>query len=247
MKNKSFIGFLIIFFLFVYLFLAHDYVYKRMDQAGLKVSDIKGEYLVGSSLNNEKKITYTALGDSLTAGVGVIKYEDSYPYQLAQKMSEGVVNVILHDRAYAGARTSDVVKNLLSSTISDKPDIVTVLIGVNDIHGNISKAEFAKNYTEIIKRLKEETKAKIVVISIPYLGTNSLLLPPFNFYFKYETEEYNKIIKKLAQDNNVKLVDLYTLTQDMFKTPALFSTDLFHPSVNGYKLWAEIIYANSTN
>lgn len=247
MKNKIFIGFLTIFILGIYLFLAHDYIYKRMEQVGLKTSDVKGEYLIGSSLNNEKKITYVAVGDSLTSGVGVIKYEDSFPYQLAQKISEGGVNVILRDRSYSGARTDDVVNKLLSSAINDKPDIVTLLVGVNDIHGNVSKVEFTKNYSEILRRLKEETKAKIVVINIPYLGTNALLLPPFNFYFKYETEEYNKIIKKLAQDNNVKLVDLNVLTQDMFKTPALFSTDLFHPSEKGYKLWAEIIYANSFN
>ena len=235
-------------FLVVYLFLAHYFIYKRIGDVSLKPSDIKGEYLINSKTVSEKKIVYTALGDSLTAGVGILKYEDSFPYQLAQNISDSnTANVVLLDRAYPGAKTSDLIKNLLTTTINDNPDVITLLVGVNDIHNNVSKNEFAKNYAEILKQLKEGTKAKIFVINLPYLGADSLLLPPYNFYFNYQTKEYNKIIKKLAQENNVEYVDLYTSTQSMFKDPVLYSPDLFHPSAKGYKLWSEIIYANFHN
>ena len=137
----------------------------------------------------------------MTAGVGVLKYEESYPYQLAQKIAAGKDNIILRDRAYPGARTQHLLGNLLNAAVNDQPDIVTVLIGVNDVHGNVSKKKFTQNYSEILNRLKTETKARILVINIPYIGTDSLLFPPYNSYFKYQTIEYNKIIKKLAQAN----------------------------------------------
>jgi len=245
MKKKIIItGVAVFFLLVVYLFAAHHYIYKRISDAGLKSSDTNGEYIIRSSVNNETSLRYTALGDSLTAGVGVLKYEESFPYQLAQKMSGNNSNIILRDRAYPGAKTSDLIRDLLTTAINDRPDIITLLIGVNDIHGNVSKKEFAKNYAEILRRLKAETKAKIFVISIPYIGTDKLFLPPYDSYFKQETIEYNKIIKELAQVNNVEYVDLYTPTENMFKNTALCSIDLFHPSAEGYSLWSEIIYAN---
>lgn len=237
------IGIAVIISLAGYLFAAHHFIYKRISGAGLKSPDSKGEYLISSGINTGAKITYTALGDSLTAGVGVSKYEDSYPYRLAQTMSGGS-GVILRDRAYPGARTSDLIKDLLDTAINDQPDIITLLIGVNDVHGNVSKKIFTENYAEILRRLKTETKARIVAISIPYIGTDSLLLPPYNLYFKYRTVEYNKIIKKLAQENNIEYADLYTPTERMFANPALYSADSFHPSASGYRLWSEIIYAD---
>jgi lysophospholipase L1-like esterase len=244
MKKKTIIIIItLLILLYVYLFLAHQYIYKKIGDTQLKMSDIRFEYVIRNNESNNTNFIYTALGDSFTAGVGVLKYEESYPYLFAQKISENN-NIILRDRSYPGARTSDLIKDLLPITINDNPDIVTLLVGLNDIHDNVPKTKFTENYTEILRRLKTETKARILAISIPYVGTDTLLLPPFNLYFKYKTIEYNKIIKKLAEENDVEYVDLYTPTENMFKDTALHSTDLFHPSAKGYEVWAEVIYAN---
>jgi len=245
MKNKIIIiSLFIIISSAIYLFMTHHYIYERLSDAGLKSPDLRGEYMIGRSENNGTKLIYAALGDSLTAGVGVSNYEDSFPYQFAKKMSGNSNNqIILRNRAYPGARTGHLIKDLLPSAINDRPDVVTLLIGVNDIHGNVSKKVFSENYAEILRRLKTKTKATIIAISIPFIGTDSLLFPPYDLYFKYETIEYNKIIKKLAQESNVKYVDLFTPTERMFENSAFYSADLFHPSARGYELWSDIIYA----
>ena len=242
-KRVLIISLSIVIFLTAYLFAVHYIIYQRIGAAGLKACDARHEYLLRSVQNTETNIVYTALGDSLTAGVGVAEYEESYPYKIAQKLSVAA-NVDLYVQAYPGARTSDVIKDLLTPAISNQPDIVTLLIGTNDIHGNVSKEKFSKNYAEILKRLKTETKAKIYVISIPHIGTDSLLLPPYNFYFRRQVVEFNKIIKKLAQENGVEYIDLYAPAVRMFENPSLYSTDYFHPSAKGYELWSDIIYAN---
>jgi lysophospholipase L1-like esterase len=243
MKNKKMIIVVaMLISLAAYLFLAHYLIYKRISFAGLKSSDAKGEYIIGSGASNIKSYNYTALGDSLTSGVGVMKYEESFPYLLAEKMSDSG-NIILRDRAYPGAKTGDLIENLLTSAINDNPDVITLLIGVNDIHGNVGKAKFSQNYNEILRQLKSRTKAKIYAINIPFIGTDALLLPPWGAYFRYQTIEYNKIIKKLTQENGVEYVDLHTPTAHMFESPSLCAPDLFHPSVHGYQLWAQIIYA----
>lgn len=241
MRNKKMIiSFAALILLSAYMLLTHHLIYKRISWAGLKAADAKGEYTINDMGNG--KIIYSAIGDSLTSGVGVANYEESYPYLLAQKISPD--GILLHDRAYPGARTSDVIKSLLEPAINDQPDVVTILIGVNDIHGLVSKKTFTENYTEIIRRLKTETKAKIYAINIPFIGTDSLLLPPYNSYFKRETIEFNKIIKRLSEENDIKYIDLFTPTERMFENPDFYASDSFHPSAKGYKLWSDIIYAD---
>jgi len=230
-----------------YLFVAYYYMYQKIEAGALSVVDTKTEYLIKASVDKGVNLKYTALGDSLTAGIGASTYEESYPYLLAQEISNGSTNVILRDRAYPGARTGDLIENLLPTAINDQPDVATVLIGINDVMGNVSKVTFTENYTNILKRLKTETKARILTISIPYIGTDKLILPPYNSYFRHEIIEYNKIIRELAAANNVEYVDLYTQTENMFDNEEFFSRDLFHPSAKGYELWAKIIYANFNN
>jgi len=242
MKNKIVIislGAIII--LIGYLFLAHHLIYAKIHDVNLPNPDITHEYAIGQG---ENKLVYTAIGDSLTAGVGVTNYSDSYPYRLAQKMAGSSSKIDLRVQAYPGARTGDIIRDLLTPAINNKPDVVTVLAGVNDIHGFVSKTDFAENYQEILTRLKSETKAKIYAIGIPYIGADALLWPPYNFYFRYQTIEFNKIIKKLALADNIEYVDLYTPSANMFTNPDLYSADLFHPSAAGYGLWADMIYAD---
>ena len=245
-KYKKLLSFLsvIIVLLIAYLFLANARIYKIIGSASLPSPDTKHEYTILGSPDKTNTVIYTALGDSLTAGVGTTNYEQSYPYIFAEKISTGSKSLTLYDRAYPGARTSDVIKNLLSTAITDQPDVVTVLVGANDIHDHTSEKEFSQNYQYILTQLKTKTKAKIFAVSIPYLGTNNLLLPPYNTYFKNRTVKFNLIIKKLAEENNIKYIDLYTPTENFFDDPTMHAADFFHPTAKAYNLWAKIIYAN---
>ena len=228
----------------VYLNRSYAYIYDKMGGTNMKLPDKSEEYFIGNNAKDGKSLVYVALGDSLTAGAGVDNYEKSYPYLIAEKLSEKN-NIILKSRAVPGFKSGDVKDALLSSAVSDDPDIVTLLVGVNDIHNQISKDDFRENYDQILKVLTQETKAKIYAISIPFVGSGSLILPPHNYYLDLETREFNEIIKDLAEKNNVPYVDLYSPTAEEFKrSDSYYSIDLFHPSAKGYDFWAKIIYAS---
>lgn len=173
---KKSIIYLTIFLLVVlgiYLNRSYAHIYGKIDAMNLKSSDTKQMYVLGSEAR--EKIVYVAIGDSLTAGVGVDSYEQSYPYQLAQYLTQiDTKNITLYPQAVPGAKTQDVIANLLDPTIKLQPNIITILIGVNDVHGNISKEEFENNYKTILKRLTEETNAKIYTITIPYIGAKKI-------------------------------------------------------------------------
>ena len=230
---------IVLVFLAFYLYVANGFIYYRIGQGGLVMPPRQNSYTMGEG----KEIKYIALGDSLTSGVGADKYEESYPYLLAQKMTESGLTVTSRNFSEPGYKTYDLINIFLDSAVVSQPDVVTILIGVNDIHNHVSKEEFKKNYEYILGRLTKETKAKINLINIPLIGSDTVLYPPYDYYFNRETNNFNDVIKELAKNHNANYIDLNTPTKNLLKTDGLhYSVDSFHPSALGYKLWAQIIY-----
>jgi len=238
---------IILSFLALYLYSANAFIYYRIGQGGL----IAPSHHISYYMNQEPigpKIKYIALGDSLTFGVGAKTYEESYPYLLAQKMLSGGQNIVLENFSAPGAKTKDLIDVLLTPAIKAQPDIVTVLIGVNDIHNHIGLEQFKKNYQYILNRLTKETRAKIYLINIPAIGSNTIIVPPLDYYFSLQTDNYNEVIKDLAAQYQASYIDLNSPTKNLLKEDgAHYSVDSFHPSALGYKLWAQIIYDSFNN
>jgi lysophospholipase L1-like esterase len=224
----------------IYLNRSYAHIFNKIADTALTSSDSKHTYSFGGT--SGKTIKYVSIGDSLTSGVGVDSFENSYPYQLAKKYSTKGDAVILHVASIPGAKSEDIVKDFLDAAIQKKPDIFTLLIGVNDVYGNISEKEFTRNYRIILNRLTTETKAKIYIINLPYLGSKSLILPPYDRYFGTRTTEFNKILLNLAVEYRLNYVDLYSKSQLVSKEDSYYAADQFHPSKIGYAQWANIIH-----
>jgi lysophospholipase L1-like esterase len=243
-KSRLLTGFIIFLAVIagIYLNRAYTHIYDIIGAADLPSVNQRESYIINNNMNSSN-IVYVALGDSLSSGVGTDRVGDSFPYLLAKKMS-GAGEIILHNRAIPGEETASLISDLLPLAVDDKPDVVTLLIGVNDIHNFTSARDFQENYNKILERLTKETTAKIYVINIPFLGADTLMLPPYQAAFDLRTKEFNSIIKELAAKYSINYVDLYTPTVSQFKKSGdHYSVDLFHPSAAGYKIWADIIYA----
>jgi len=232
----------------LYLNLAYAHIYNEIQNAGLK--EVEKSVTYSFNVNNKdasssEVLKYVSFGDSLTYGVGTDNYWESYPYLVANRIADkdsGRI-VTLYNYSWPGDKSSDLITKFLDLGIKEKPGIITILIGVNDIHNQVSASDFKANYAKILARLKNETQAKVYVVSIPYIGADTLIMPPYNYYFNYKTKQFNKIIKELALKYNANYVDLYTPTLNLFKkTGDHYSADLFHPSASGYALWGKIIY-----
>jgi lysophospholipase L1-like esterase len=228
----------------VYLNRVYSHIYQVIGAADLKPV-AGGEAYVINNMITENSLVYAALGDSLTAGAGADKPEEYLPYLLAQNFGGPDKKIILKNYSVPGAKTEDLVVSFLPLAIKDNPEIVTVLIGINDIHDFVSPTDFRNNYETILSRLTAETKAKVYVINIPFIGADELIGQPYRFYFKQKINKYNEIIKELAAKYSAGYVDLYTPTFSLLRQSGdHYSIDLFHPSASGYKIWADIIYAD---
>src|SRR5437868_9676814 len=111
-------------------------------------------------------VVYTALGDSTGAGVGA-RTGGGYVARIFERIRKERPQSRLNNLCVSGATTDDVLRGQLRPAINSHPTLVTLGIGINDIGHGLTLETFARNYEEIIKRLKEETNARLVITNLP--------------------------------------------------------------------------------
>lgn len=220
----------------LYLNRSYSYFYGFLGKENLRppVHDLK----VDINENTGSKKVYVSLGDSLTDGVGVSNYKESFSYLIAEKLSKKD-HIELFNLAHSGAVSNDVIIDQIPKISSINPDYITLLIGVNDIHNQVTESQFEKNYKEIIDELLKKN-AKLIVFTIPYLGSDKIVYFPYNYILSYRTQQFNKVINKVTLEKNIQVVDL---NQIKLKDD-LYSKDQFHPSSKGYLEWAKLVNVN---
>lgn len=235
----------IILFVLIYAWYAHASIYWKLGEYNVRAPEdySKSNYLIGQQ--GKLPLKYVAIGDSLTAGVGVTSYVDAYPYRIAQSLT-AIKNqdIDLVPYAIPGIRSEYVLNYFVDPIVESKPDIITVFIGINDIHGNVPNKKFAENYDQIISRLVADTDAKVYAVNLPYIGTKDLIDAPYRFYFNWKTKQFNEIIQTIALKHEVAYVDLYTAHTENAMNTDFYASDFFHPNEMGYTRWAEVIYAS---
>lgn len=221
------------------LYLNHTYslFFDRIGQKDLKNPHSETEILLNPQ--NEKTIKYLALGDSLTAGVGTNDYKNSYPYKIAEMKSK-TTTVQYLNKGIPGATVKDLLP-LIPEIINSNPDLITILIGTNDVFNRTPIENFKNDLKELITSLKKEN-TKIVIMTIPYIATDSSVPLPLNLLYQFQLNRFNNTIKNIAEEENLKLIDLNQITKESFNTsPEYYASDLFHPNEKGYILWSEKI------
>lgn len=104
------------------------------------------------------------------------------------------------DLGISGNQTIDLVNRLQSDFIDVQPDIVSILIGVNDTWHRAEKREwlsnekFEENYRTVLEAIKTKTNAKIVILE-------QFLLPAEDkAFFRADLDPKIQITRKLARE-----------------------------------------------
>ena len=186
-------------------------------------------------------IVYVALGDSTGAGVGA--REGGYVARLFKHIEEHRPGSTLSNLCVSGATTADLVRGQLERGVALNPDLVTVGIGINDIGHGLTLEEFSKNFEEILSTLKEKTKARIVVTNIPDISTAPRIPEVMRSQYQRQIIEFCQRLEEIAKRHDVTVFDVYSITKDELPShPEYFSSDGFHPSDEGYELWARTMW-----
>ena len=91
---------------------------------------------------------YVALGDSYTIGTGVAA-ADRFPDQLVRATPELGLELVAN-LGINGFTTADLIRDELPQLHGLAPDVVTLLIGVNDVVQGIPTATYGSNVAEIL-------------------------------------------------------------------------------------------------
>jgi len=203
-----------------------------------------------------KKIKILFQGDSITdAGRDKRNYYNmgnGYPKYASALIAEQYPDIEFEfiNLGISGNRTSQLFDRLYTDGIAFQPDIISILIGINDIwhrHGAgkiaTTDAQLELNYRSILERIRRETNAKILILS-PYLLKREA---PDAEAFAEDLKTVLPIIRKLADE----YADVFVPLDEHFKVaeplsePYFYSNDGVHPNPNGAefigKIYAEAI------
>ena len=136
----------------------------------------------------------------------------------------------------SGNRTEHLVARLESDFIEIQPDIVSIMIGINDVwhhysHGiETTDEQFEENYRTVLDAIKSRTKARILMIQPFLLET----VDPAKQVLCEELARKQAIIQKLADEYADAYLPLdEILHQEVDVEPAEYSADGVHPTPDG--------------
>ena len=203
-----------------------------------------------------KNVRLIFQGDSITdAGRDKRDFHNlgnGYPKYAAELLKENNPEIAFDfiNLGISGNRTGQLFDRLYPDAISLQPDVISILIGINDIWHRCppnfiatTDAQIELNYREILKSIRSNTNAKIVMIA-PYL-----LDAEANKHLRGDLEAILPIVRQLAD----KFADVYIPLDELFNeamatqpAPLHYSLDGVHPNENGARFIAEC-YACAVN
>ena len=151
------------------------------------------------------------------------------------------LNLQVYNRGISGNKIPDLAARWDKDTIALKPDILSILVGVNDLwhtfaFGSKYKAtieDYDKGYRELIARTQKEIPGVKIVICEPFTTRTSDEFKPL--------AEYRAVAQKIAKDLSLTLVPFQAAFDEaVIAAPAEFWLwDGIHPSPAGHALMVE--------
>jgi acyl-CoA thioesterase I len=162
-----------------------------------------------------------AVGDSLTAGLGV-EEDAGYPAQLQKRLLEAGLNYRVINSGISGETSSGTLSRL-NWTLSLKPDIVILETGANDGLRGVDPELTRKNITKIVAGLQERG---IVTILAGMQMTGNLGIS--------YTDSFRRLYRDAAKESGVIFMPFFL--EGVATDPALNISDGIHPNRRGYEI-----------
>jgi len=205
------------------------------ESAAPELSGIRSALSAGT-----EPVRIVCFGDSVT-GVyyhtgGRRAYADLLEIALDRLYPEATLTVI--NAGISGHATPDALARIDDDVLKHRPQLVTVMFGLNDMT-HVSIEDYAANLATITQKCRA-------------IGAEVLLCTP-NAVFDTEgrpaavLEEYVAAIHRVGTEQNVPVVDCYAAFQQVRSEDAfsfaLLMSDEIHPNMDGHKLFAELMAA----
>ena len=199
-------------------------------------------------MKDRNHIVYLALGDSYTIGTGASHESRNFPSLLAAHVQEATrreVKVV--NPAVNGFTTIDLLAKELGYITDLKPDLVSVLIGVNDLVQGRRAQQYRESLIEIYNAIAatQLPAGRVAAISIP----NWSVVPAARDYgdparVRSLTEQFNAVARQEAEARSFLWVDLTEVSTRATGSTGWIAADDLHPGDAQYAAWAEEIWSH---
>lgn len=180
------------------------------------------------------------LGDSTAAGVGTKDLADSVAGRLATTLAGTGRRVTLDGLGVSGSRADDLAPQV-SRALLTVPDVAVILIGANDATHLSGLDAIEDAVHEAVRRLRD-AGVSVVVGTCPDMGATPAFPQPLREIAGWQGRRVAAAEKRGADAGGGSAVDIAALTGAAMRSdPANFASDRFHPSAQGYALWAEAL------
>lgn len=187
-------------------------------------------------------------GDSIT-DAGRSREDDmnlglGYPLLVSAELAldnPGEYNFL--NRGIGGNRVVDLYARIKVDLINLKPDVMSILIGINDVwhevgnQNGVDADKYFKVYSMLIEEVKEALPDIKIMILEPFVLKARATEENWD-YFKTETQKRSAMAKKIAEKYNLKYIPLQDKFDEAEKlAPANYWLgDGVHPTYAGHEL-----------
>jgi len=193
-----------------------------------------------------ESIRYVALGDSYTIGTGLTEERQNFPSLLAKKLSEeSGIEVALVNLGVNGYTTTDLIREELPVALGLRPELVTILIGANDLVQGSDEANYRTRLSAIYDTLGSMGLAakRVLALSIPDFSE----LPgaaPFGSAgeLRSRIDTFNDVAQSEAASRGFRYVDITAVSREGGDTSDWVAADGLHPGPAQHRAIADRIW-----
>lgn len=178
---------------------------------------------------------YLALGDSYTIGTGASDESRSWPSIIAGRLGAELTNPAVN-----GYTTLDLIREELPYVGQINPDLVSVLIGVNDLVQGRTLEQYERSLATIYDALQGRQVGAVSIPTWSYVPAAA----SFGGAGKVSrlTAEFNQVARESATQRGFTWIDIGDASTSGIGSRGWIASDQLHPGDAQYAAWADAIW-----
>ena len=193
-----------------------------------------------------ESIRYVALGDSYTIGTGLDDESHNFPSLLARKLRENSgIEVALVNLGVNGYTTTDLIREELPVARGLRPELVSILVGANDLVQGSDEATYRTRLRAIYDALGSMglPPGRVLALSIPdFSGLPGAA--PFGpaRELRSRIDAFNRVAQSEAASRGFRYVDITAISREAGDTAGWLAADELHPGPAQHRAIADQLW-----